>query len=167
MSGDESFLARWSRRKQAGEAPVGQPDGTGETEAAETPPPVPEAKAEESFDLSKLPAIESLGKNSDYSMFMHNAVPEELRLKALRRMWTTDPLLAAPELLDIHAWDYTGNDGIKPLVSPALEALAAAAREVVERAKKAAAEKPTSPNSPAAEVAPGSRPGDTDKQSMG
>ena len=86
-------------------------------------------------------------------MFMHKAVPEELRLKALRRMWSTDPALAVPELLDIHAWDYTGTDGIKPLVSPALEALAAQAREAAEHLRKAALEEKSPGESPAAETA--------------
>jgi hypothetical protein len=142
----EGFLKRWSRRKAA-EEPAAVTE-TAEERPIETIEPTvegkPDEKPEEPFDLSKLPSIESLGKDSDYSMFMHKAVPDDLRLKALRRMWTTDPVLAAPDLLDMHAWDYTGNDGIKPLVTPALQAIAAAAREALERARKSAesADKP-------------------------
>jgi len=136
----EGFLKRWSRRKAA-EQPeaVAETADEGSVENAEaTVEGKPDGKPEEPFDLSKLPSIESLGKDSDYSMFMHKAVPDDLRLQALRRMWTTDPVLAAPDLLDMHAWDYTGNDGIKPLVTPALQAIAAAAREALERARKTA-----------------------------
>jgi hypothetical protein len=161
--GDESFLARWSRRKQEVETPA--PPVKGPEPKAE---PEPEQKPEDGFDLSKLPSIESLGKDSDYSMFMHKAVPEELRLKALRRMWSTDPALSVPELLDIHAWDYTGTDGIKPLVTPALEALAAAAREAAKRAREAALEKKEPPaDSPDAVRADQGVPEEPGQQSSG
>lgn len=166
MSGDEEgFLKRWSRRK-AGEAEAADKpaEGASETPAVVADEPAGE-KAEEAFDLSKLPSIESLGKDSDYSMFMHKAVPDDLRLKALRRMWTTDPVLAAPDLLDMHAWDYTGNDGLKPLVTPALEAIAAAAREALERAQKAAEKRdPESPETPETAKAP---PTDDPEQASG
>jgi hypothetical protein len=169
MSGDkEGFLKRWSRRK-TGEAEAGdEPAEAG----AETPAVIPDAKAdekaEEPFDLSKLPSIESLGKDSDYSMFMHKAVPDDLRLKALRRMWTTDPVLAAPDLLDMHAWDYTGNDGIKPLVTPALEAIAAAAREALERSRKAAEKSNAkADDSPQSAEAPQTPPEDDPGRSSG
>lgn len=154
MSGnEEGFLSRWSRRKQAaGESGPVTPASGGEP-AAGKDARKSGTNPEETVDLSKLPAIEGLGKDSDYTMFMHKAVPEELRLKALRRMWSTDPALAVPELLDIHAWDYTGTDGIKPLVSPALEALAAQAREAAEHLRKAALEEKSPGESPAAETA--------------
>ncbi len=164
---EEPFLARWSRRKQEAEKPDQARAEAGEEKPAGTPATAPEAKPEEAFDLSKLPSIESLGQNSDYSMFMHKAVPDELRLKALRRMWATDPMLAAPDLLDMHQWDYTGNDGIKPLVTPALEALAAAARELTERARKAASEKREPPESAKTESAEARPSPDPDKQSSG
>jgi hypothetical protein len=137
------FLQRWSRRKAAEKAAEPAAEAAPDI-AREEPQQAPAQTPAEEFDLSKLPSIESLGQHSDYSMFMHQAVPDELRLKALRRMWTSDPVLAAPDLLDMHQWDYTGNDGIKPLVSPALEAIAAAAKEALDRARKAAesAEKP-------------------------
>lgn len=167
-TGDESFLSRWSRRKQEAETapPVERPAETA-VPAGEVTAPKPEPKPEEEFDLSKLPAIESLGKDSDYSMFMHKAVPDNLRLQALRRMWATDPVLGAPDLLDMHQWDYTGTDGIKPLVTPALEAIAAMAREAAERARKAALEEKPATESPPAETAEKGPASDPDQQSSG
>ena len=157
MSGEnESFLGRWSRRKA--EEKTGQPPAKTLQEAAEEQTTEatrgkaaekPEEKPEEPFDLSKLPSIESLGKDSDYTMFMQKGVPDDLRLKAIRRMWATDPSIAGPDLLDMHAWDYTGNDGLRPLVAPALEAVAAAAKELIERSREAAKDKP-----PAADESP-------------
>lgn len=166
--GDESFLARWSRRKQAADGSGAVAPAPGEEPPAGRDMQQPGTDPKDTVDLSKLPSIESLGKDSDYSMFMHKAVPDELRLKALRRMWSTDPALAVPELLDIHAWDYTGNDGIKPLVTPALEALAAMAREAAERAGKAAADKqkPFGESTPA-EAAERKPPTDPENQSSG
>ena len=166
MSDEENFLSRWSRRK-AGEASAASAEAKPGDAPAETPAAAPQKPEEEPFDLSQLPSIESLGRESDYSMFMHKAVPEDLRLKALRRMWTSDPALAAPELMDIHAWDYTGNEGIKPLVTPALEALAAAAREALERARKATKESEPLADSPRPAEAGKTPPEDGPERSSG
>ncbi len=169
---DEGFLTRWSRRKQEAEKTEPPAAADGDIKLVEgaleqTGEAGPTQKPEEAFDLSKLPAIESLGKDSDYSMFMHKAVPDDLRLKALRRMWASDPMLAAPDLLDMHQLDYTGNDGVRPLVHPALEALAAAAKELAERARKAASEKEAPADSPGGESAETGPAPDPDKQSSG
>ena len=175
MSGEENFLARWSRRKAedkaAGKAEP-PPAKTAEAPAEEkSPEPATgetAGKAEEPVDLSKLPSLESLGKDSDYSMFMRKGVPEDLRLKAIRRMWATDPSIAGPDLLDMHAWDYTGTDGLKPLVAPAIEAVAAAAKELVERqrASKAEAAQPSG-ESPAAETAENPPPPEAPEKGRG
>jgi hypothetical protein len=163
MSDDASFLGRWSRLKRrvtieretspkspaAAEPPappVSAPAARSE-EPQDIPPvassgSVKPAEAEEPVDLSKLPSIDSLGKDSDYSMFMRQGVPEDLRMKALRRMWLTDPVLAGPEVLDMYAWDYTGVDGHKPLVRPAMEAVAAVAKGVKDAIKEAEAQAP-------------------------
>lgn len=149
MSDDASFLSRWSRLKRrtslerqepstAPVAPQATPVETPSQDERQVSRPVAPVSAEkpreseEAVDLSKLPPLESLGPNSDYSMFMRKGVPEDLRMKALRRMWMTDPVLAGPEVLDMYAWDYTGVDGHKPLVRPVIEAVAAAAKTVKE-----------------------------------
>jgi hypothetical protein len=165
VSGEENFLSRWSRRKaeeKADELPAKAAEVTAEEKAAKAHTEKLAEKAaepaEEPLDLSTLPSIESLGKDSDYTMFMQKGVPDDLRLKAIRRMWATDPSIAGPDLLDMHAWDYTGNDGLRPLVAPAIEALAAAAKELVERSREAAKDKPSaageSPEAKTTEVDP-------------
>jgi hypothetical protein len=161
MSDEPSFLSRWSRLKRrvtlerdtppkaaAVAAPPAAPEaGPPPLEKAYQAPPVAATdpasagKApddEEPVDVSKLPPIDSLGKDSDYSIFMRKGVPEDLRMKALRRMWLTDPVLAGPEVLDMYAFDYTGVDGHKPLVRPAMEAVAAVAKAVNEATAKSA-----------------------------
>ena len=48
---------------------------------------------------SGLPAVETLGANSDYSGFMHAGVPEELRVQALRKLWRSHPSIGAVDEL--------------------------------------------------------------------
>src|SRR5262245_21593850 len=111
---DEGFARRWSRLKQQArddekklaEAPPADLPAT--IGAADAPPPRATDKPEEEkpFDPASLPPIENLTKDSDYSMFMRPEVPEDLRQKALRRLWAADPVLSAPDALDMHTIDY-------------------------------------------------------------
>jgi hypothetical protein len=130
---EEGFLGRWSRRKdearRAGEAAPGPRAESGaQADRAALPPdarpPAGDAAARDSekrepVDLSKLPSIDSLNAQSDYSEFMREGVPEDLRRQALRKLWASDPVLSAPDLLDIHAFDYnavpTFPEGIRTL----------------------------------------------------
>jgi hypothetical protein len=132
----EGFLQRWSRRKQEEHEPADTPVVPPlPSLPAQTQAPAAKADAEgEPLDLSKLPPVESLTKESDFSVFMQQGVPADLRAQALRRLWAT-PEMAAPDLLDMHMWDYTGNDGIKPLVQPALQMLAEAAKKALDDRK--------------------------------
>jgi len=54
-----------------------------------------------------LPPVDSLTAESDFTVFLEEGVPEELKKLALRRLWSTDPFLAQPDPLDIHNLDYT------------------------------------------------------------
>jgi hypothetical protein len=105
---DESFLQRWSRLKteKRREAPP-EPEPAPPSEAA-VPAPV-EAKPAEEEEKKKpeLPPLETLTAESDYSVFMQEGVPEETRLAALRKLWTSDPVLAAQDPLDFQNLDFT------------------------------------------------------------
>jgi len=82
MSGDESFLARWSRRKRnvAAQADAEKNPPPSAAEIAKTvspttgeaPPPIP------------LPPIESIASGSDITAFLAPGVPLELTRAALR-----------------------------------------------------------------------------------
>lgn len=92
MSGEDNFLARWSRRKrEVGEAEEGAnpppSSSTGEEQAAETAP----ASAAE--PVEPLPRIEDLTAESDLTAFLRTGVPEALKAAALRRMWSLDPAI--------------------------------------------------------------------------
>ena len=107
MSDEDSFLARWSKRKRDALAP--QPE-----EAQATGQEAASAEgAEEPFDLSALPDLETLTGQSDLSAFMHKAVPEALRNAALRKVWALDPSVRdyVGEALD-YAWDWNSPGGV-------------------------------------------------------
>ncbi|WP_119461918.1 DUF3306 domain-containing protein [Rhodospirillaceae bacterium SYSU D60014] len=95
----QGFLERWSRLKQA--------RGAGDSSAEpKTAPPeeqaVPataetgegEAAADQGSNPPDLPPIESLDKDSDFTAFMKEGIPEETKRLALRTLWRSDPVLA-------------------------------------------------------------------------
>lgn len=107
MTGDETFLGRWSRRKQAARS--------GKAEAEEREPTVPAPAAPTAAPADKpadskppldLPPIDSLGKDSDYAPFLREGVPDDLRRQALSRLWASDPAFAAPDPLDLYNLDF-------------------------------------------------------------
>ena len=107
MSGDESFLARWSRRKRnvAAQADAEKNPPPSAAEIAKTvspttgeaPPPIP------------LPPIESIASGSDITAFLAPGVPLELARAALRRAWTTDPAIRDFIGLSENAWDFNSS----------------------------------------------------------
>ena len=54
-----------------------------------------------------LPNIDSLDKESDFSVFMQDGVPEQLRNRALRRLWRLDPAFASVDGLLEYDDDFT------------------------------------------------------------
>lgn len=77
---EERFLRRWSRRKQEARAP--------ETTAGHDQPPAEPPKAPEKvLSDADMPPLESLDEKSDFSLFMSPGVSEELRRRALRKLF--------------------------------------------------------------------------------
>lgn len=117
MTDDERFLGRWSRRKTADRP-----------ETAEQMPPVPDAPAPNAqplqdapdappeIDPATLPDIDNLDKESDFSVFMQNGVPEALRNRALRKLWQVDPAFSVVDGLLEYGEDYTDIAGIAEAV---------------------------------------------------
>lgn len=108
MTGDESFLARWSRRKReaakgkiyAHEAP--HPRSSEESGDAAPPPTCP-------LDL---PSLESIEAASDVRAFLAPGVPHTLTQAALRRAWTADPAIRDFIGLSENSWDFTAANGV-------------------------------------------------------
>lgn len=98
----EGFLGRWSRLKReraADEDRRDRPEHEGEAADTEmVPAPAADASSDERAEGDSepldLPPIDSLDKDSDFTVFMKEGVPEELRRQALRKLWLTDPVLA-------------------------------------------------------------------------
>jgi hypothetical protein len=102
----EGFVGRWARLKTAERRRAQRPLVA--DPAADPAPPVAAAPGPERPDpVAELPPIESLTKDSDFTAFLKEGVPEGLKNAALRRLWRSDPVLAAPEVLDLHNLDYT------------------------------------------------------------
>jgi hypothetical protein len=127
MTDPEDFLSRWSRRKR--EAKVGPdqperdravaPDQAKPDESPQPQAPVRasaasprDAAADDVFDLSKLPSLDSIGAATDIRMFLQPGVPEALSRAALRRAWSADPGIRDFIGLAENAWDFTASDGM-------------------------------------------------------
>lgn len=112
---DEGFLKRWSRRKRT-EAPAAEPNPTAKpllrpsAENVAQPTPAAPAEAEEAIDPATLPPLETLGADSDYTMFLKKGVPEPLRIAALRKAWMSDPFIRDFRGPAEYALDYTTSE---------------------------------------------------------
>lgn len=80
------FIRRWSERKTKARAESEHDPATAarpEQAPSQAPAPLPE-----------LPSIDSLTRESDFTVFLGAGVPEDLRVQALRKLWRSDPVLA-------------------------------------------------------------------------
>jgi hypothetical protein len=133
MSSKDSFLSRWSRRKQAvkaaefspPEVPAEEPLPDAGTEPADAPSPAPERAG---TAAEPLPSIDDLTADSDISAFLRKGVPEALRQAALRKAWALDPAIRDHIGPADYAWDYNDPGSIPgfggSIKSAALEKLA-------------------------------------------
>ncbi len=125
----DNFLARWSRRKRAAavtpearaveDAPApGSYDGATleaergraapecDLETADRDPAAAADEIEAAPDFSNVD-FDKLDFESDYTPFMGANVDDELRNKALRKLWVSNPVLANMDGLDDYCEDYT------------------------------------------------------------
>jgi len=102
------LLSRWSRRKlaartEADEQPAAPP--AAEVPPAEEPEEDPVHKANR--EAAKAVDIESLTYESDFGPFLKAGVPAILKRRALRKLWTSNPVLANLDGLNDYDADYT------------------------------------------------------------
>lgn len=88
-----SRLARWSERKLA-HAPALTVPAPAPAEADSGGVAPAGAQAGEAPEDLDLPDIESLTGNSDFTAFMKEGVPDDLKNLALRKLWRSDPVYA-------------------------------------------------------------------------
>lgn len=124
---DEPFLSRWSRLKRGVATEAKKPS---DTEAEERKPDIAgqPAQAEFSNEMARSGAsgeaearseperptldlenidFDKLDSTSDYKPFMSADVPDEVRNKALNKLWLSDPVLSAPDQLSDYMDDFT------------------------------------------------------------
>lgn len=105
MAEREGFLQRWSRRKQTSEADEPSP----ETKAVALDPAQEEAESKvEAQNRAAAEAVdlESLTYESDYSVFFRKGVPAALKNAAMRKLWTSNPVLACVDGLNDYDEDF-------------------------------------------------------------
>ena len=115
MSDDESFVARWSRRKhdaapQTRHQPKSEEAGGGA--APEVSAASPPGETRPPPDPASLPPIESIGAEADIRAFLAAGVPADLARAALRRAWSADPVIRDFIGLSENSWDFNAPDGI-------------------------------------------------------
>jgi hypothetical protein len=98
----------WSRRKAKVEAEARAEARAAEAaEAAAREAALAEKTDEQICEELGLPDPDTLGAGDDFRAFMSRAVPERLRRRALRRLWTSNPVLANLDGLIDYGEDYT------------------------------------------------------------
>ena len=107
---DDGFLRRWSARKAETKTKEAEADPTiAAVDPEAHPVPATDAKpaTEEAVAVEDLPDIETLDKDSDFTVFLKEGVPEKLRNMALRKLWLSDPVLANVDGLVDYGEDFT------------------------------------------------------------
>jgi len=123
MSGEDTFIGRWSRLKQRAADEKKKPPAGAEAEdwraphhdiepaavATDRPGKLPATpiESEPPFDPASLPPIESIVAGTDIRAFLQKGVPAALTKAALRRAWTADP--AIRDFIEVaeNQWDFT------------------------------------------------------------
>lgn len=105
MTGSEGFFRRWSRLKRSEDVPPESEPVAVSPESLAASPEGPECP-EPVVDPATLPAVETLGADSDYRPFLAPGVPFDLRRLALRRAWTSDPVIAGFRGFADYDWDF-------------------------------------------------------------
>jgi len=124
----EGFLTRWSRRKvetePQDEADTGKVDGsdgagasasdteaTGQTTSRTVADGDDQATSEQTdqdaVDTFADVDFDALDYNSDYTRFMGDNVPDDVRNQALAKLWGSDPILANVDGLTDYSEDFT------------------------------------------------------------
>jgi hypothetical protein len=143
MSGDESFLARWSRRKR---------NAAAQSDAEKNLPPSAAEGAKPASPTTgdpppatPLPPIESIESSLDIKAFLAPGVPPELTLAALRRAWTADPAIRDFIGLSENAWDFSAPDGVPGFGSLDLEEVRRVVAQVLDEPRTADSTSTTTP----------------------
>ncbi len=101
---EETFLKRWSRRKQTDDAELTDPSVSDEknedrerqqgNEISASEKEAEEKEMAKNREVAEAIDLETLNYDSDFGPFMKKGVPEVLKNLAMRKLWTSNPILA-------------------------------------------------------------------------
>jgi hypothetical protein len=160
---DESLLLRWSRRKQEvrrqkaaekaaesvapAEAPnVADPEAALAQQAPESAVVADEGAGEPdapAVDVADLPDVETLTYESDFTTFLREGVPEQLKQAALRKLWLSNPVFA--NLDGLNDYDPKTMKFLEETVAEPIAEVGRALRDKIMDAKRAREERPRGP----------------------
>ena len=129
-TGQENFLSRWSRRKQAVkdevvleepaepllEVPLEANLDTDQALEAQVVEPELEIESEPVLTDEDMPPLESLNEESDFSMFMSRGVSDELRNLALKKLFKA-AVFNVRDGLDEYDEDFTSFEKLGDIVT--------------------------------------------------
>ena len=118
---EDGFLERWSRRKRGEESPgapetetaepsggrSGPPPARARPAAAGPPPSEADSDAGDPEVIAKLPDLDTLTEDTDFTAFLQDGVPDAIRRQALRRLWRLNPIFANLDGLNDYDEDYS------------------------------------------------------------
>ena len=139
MRGEAAGPGFWARRRAAVAAEARDAEAVREADAARDPSEeaAPDERSEaEVLAALGLPDPDALRPGDDFAAFMSRAVPEALRRRALRRLWSSRPVLANLDGLVDYDDDYTGGG----VASGALPSVYRIGRGLLDRAERLAEE---------------------------
>ncbi len=121
---EERFLSRWARRKNAAQAGVAEDREEAEASRAAIAPrdadngpptdtmpeegPEPDEEAEANRQAAEAVDLETIGVDTDMSVFFRKGVPGALKTAAMRQLWRSDPVFACIDGLNDYDTDFTG-----------------------------------------------------------
>ncbi|MXY32665.1 MAG: DUF3306 domain-containing protein [Boseongicola sp. SB0676_bin_33] len=130
----------WERRKAAVRAEeAAEERAKSAADEAEEQARLSEKSDEEVLRELDLPDPDSLAAGDDFSIFLKKTVPERIRIRALRRLWTTNPLLANLDGLVDYGEDFTDAATVIESLQTAYRVGEGMARHVAEMARQAEA----------------------------
>ncbi|MBV2359432.1 DUF3306 domain-containing protein [Thalassococcus sp. CAU 1522] len=128
----------WARRKAAVAAEArAETAARLETEKAEREAAVADRSDEELLADLGLPDPDSLDAGDDFKAFLTDAVPARLRMRALRRLWRVNPVLANLDGLVDYGQDFTDSAMVVENMQTAYQVGKGMLRHVEELARQA------------------------------
>ena len=95
-------LSQWSQRKTRAR----KTDILGKADLQEAAREATVPENTKDTDLNDLPALDTLNADSDFTKFLRTDVPPILKKAALRKLWTSDPVLANVDGLNDYDEDF-------------------------------------------------------------